>query len=1126
MRIDCITVLAYDSSTLRVLAYRFPRIRRSECGWKIEAKVELRPMLEFRNMFTPFLRRPLSSGTRNLTFLCSSGRRNDIALRAGSWHHLYSVTSRKSSSSASEIGISDRDIDRFTRNSMKQFSPLSTASPPLNSKPAEASLRAAVDLNDDAFLIEEEFEGRNQPETESMPLWSNRDVESALKNEQLIELLASFNPEKPPKLEDYPTREAGLRAIQLWLECDALEESVAKYQQVIDEARNRNDFKSISFVEKQVARWFVPLQEAIDEKKMAYVTKEGRSAKDRALSKFGPLMCSLPTAKLAVIVAHEAIIQCVTIPANRENAAAALGAKFARLAFDVGQAVEDELVVHKLLYKRSLEQAQSEKISSSDEFDESVSSMLRDKKDLSIDSPLDSKLTNDPMLKWSYSPTHLKEYLDEIKKYKPSDKKRRVLSFAVQKARQALEKVETWSAFDKVHLGAALLQILIETVTFGSEGESEMAFTLERRFVSHMKCVSYLTMNEKLLKMIAVDDIDALSSTATRHKPMVVPPKPWSSYKSGGYLIVPIDLMRYHGCTTQREAIMNTENSVIFDGLNALGSVKWRISKQLLEVAQRCWDENIPLGDIPTRTDFDLPEQPLPPSWSSTKLEKGTVEYEAAVAELLNYRDRLAKYNRTKQKNMDLVSLRCSTVLKLNQAEKFKDFDEIYFPYNMDFRGRAYPVPPHFSNVGSDLCRGLLQFAEAKPLGGRGLFWLKVHLANLAGKDKMTFDGRAKFVDEHMDQVRSSVADPFGAERWWMTLENPFQGLATCYEIVNAIDSGDPSSYMCPLAVHMDGSCNGLQHYAALGRDYIGGKAVNLCVTDEPQDVYVGVMHEVIRRISDEANRTFDFDTSKVDELTEAQRSALKNNRAAKLVDGLIDRGVVKRTVMTSVYGVTYVGARQQIQEKIEQKLAAQGHDLDEIDFEVFNACGYLAVVTLEVIGDLFSGAKCIMNWLTSCARLITQHGFPVAWISPIGLPAVQPYRQKKSARVLTLTQTVTLNIINDDLPIHKSRQVTAFPPNFIHSLDSSHMLLTALEMDRRRLTFSAVHDSFWTHACDVDEMNCALRDTFVDLYNQPLLERQKETWELRYPELNFPDLPERGNLVLEDVTKAKYFFQ
>ena len=266
--------------------------------------------------------------------------------------------------------------------------------------------------------------------------------------------------------------------------------------------------------------------------------------------------------------------------------------------------------------------------------------------------------------------------------------------------------------------------------------------------------------------------------------------------------------------------------------------------------------------------------------------------------------------------------MRCSVVLKLDQAEKFKDFKEIYFPYNMDFRGRVYPLTPHLSIVGSDLCRGLLKFAEAKPLGTRGLFWLKVHLANFAGKDKVTLEERAAYIDENIDKIRASVEDPFAGDRWWMTLDDPFQGLAACAEIIAAIDSGDPESYMCNLPVHMDGSCNGLQHYAALGRDSVGGKAVNLRNTDKPQDVYSGVMEEVIRRVAEEASQTIDFDTSDVESLTRKQKKMLANNRAAKLVDGLIDRGVVKRTVMTSVYGVTYIGARQQIQEKIEEKVS------------------------------------------------------------------------------------------------------------------------------------------------------------------------------------------------------------
>ena len=126
----------------------------------------------------------------------------------------------------------------------------------------------------------------------------------------------------------------------------------------------------------------------------------------------------------------------------------------------------------------------------------------------------------------------------------------------------------------------------------------------------------------------------------------------------------------------------------------------------------------------------------------------------------------------------------------------------------------------------------------------------------------------------------------------------------------------------------MDGSCNGLQHYAALGRDKVGGTAVNLCPCDKPQDVYSGVMREVIARVEEEAQKTLDIDgwEDSTENLTKAEKTAVRNHKAAKLVNGLIDRGVVKRTVMTSVYGVTFIGAKQQIHEKIEEKVSGRNN--------------------------------------------------------------------------------------------------------------------------------------------------------------------------------------------------------
>lgn len=96
-------------------------------------------------------------------------------------------------------------------------------------------------------------------------------------------------------------------------------------------------------------------------------------------------------------------------------------------------------------------------------------------------------------------------------------------------------------------------------------------------------------------------------------------------------------------------------------------------------------------------------------------------------------------------------------------------------------------------------------------------------------------------------------------------------------------------------------------------------------------------------------------------------------------------------------------------------------------------------------------------------------------------------------------------------------RQRTAFPPNFVHSLDGSHMMMTAVACKNVGLNFAGVrfhvlshifsftsliqtvsliffliagvHDSYWTHACDVDEMNRILREKFVELYETPILE-------------------------------------
>ena len=94
-----------------------------------------------------------------------------------------------------------------------------------------------------------------------------------------------------------------------------------------------------------------------------------------------------------------------------------------------------------------------------------------------------------------------------------------------------------------------------------------------------------------------------------------------------------------------------------------------------------------------------------------------------------------------------------------------------------------------------------------------------------------------------------------------------------------------------------------------------------------------------------------------------------------------------------------------------------------------------------------------------------------------------------------------------------------------MHSIDSTHMMMTAIECHKRGITFAAVHDSYWTHPADIPLMSSILRQQFVKLHESPLIETLNENFKTRYPHEKFPKVPEKGNFDLENVKGSTYFF-
>lgn len=338
---------------------------------------------------------------------------------------------------------------------------------------------------------------------------------------------------------------------------------------------------------------------------------------------------------------------------------------------------------------------------------------------------------------------YLHKVLAEIISKHGDRKKARTLNNRVLKleAKGGLDDVS------RLKLGSTLLSLLLESAKTADGQPAFIHDVVTMRTVKKHKTVGCIQLNPSLYAKFG--DIEKALSFP-RFLPMLVKPRPWGKKNEfGPYYQLKTRLLRtdsqYHLKST-RSASMEK----VHEGLNFLGELPWRINKRILKVVEEAWLRGITVGEIPSKKDLPYPSLEEFPLTESRKLEIALIREKylkktgRAVKESSSLYDEFSFNNvvkKIKTKNCELHSLRCDFEIKLKIARQFVD-DEFYFPWNLDFRGRAYPIPPNLSVVGADLGRGLMLFSEKKPLGEIGLFWLKVHLANLFGMNKISLDVR------------------------------------------------------------------------------------------------------------------------------------------------------------------------------------------------------------------------------------------------------------------------------------------------------------------------------------------------------------------------------------------------
>jgi len=574
--------------------------------------------------------------------------------------------------------------------------------------------------------------------------------------------------------------------------------------------------------------------------------------------------------------------------------------------------------------------------------------------------------------------------------------------------------------------------------------------------------------------------------------PMVVPPKDWERGVRGGYWFAQEGkhtLVRADKTTVS--VVDNADMPGVYAAINAVQGTAWAINTRVLSVVGLIQQSGRAIAGIETFVKEELPARP-PDIDTNTEALKDW-KFAAGRVRNRNYERQLRVMENTRTVQM---------------ASKFTDAEELFFPWSLDYRGRMYPLVSHLTPQGDDLSRSLLKFAHGKPLGILGAIFLARHGANcmadcpITGKnlDKESFEVREQWVEDNNRRIQETAEDPMG-NTWWHQADKPLQFLAFCFEYASYMREG--STYVSSLPVAQDGSCNGLQHYAALTRDLITAEAVNLVECERPSDVYQLVRDET-------------------DELLVEKHSFSADQLATQWLDsGYVTRKMVKRPVMTYPYGMTQFG----MADSIKSELPGKADDMARN-----KACRYLANTILAALKTTVIGAHITMKYLRKIAETVVKsEPLPLVWVTPLGLPVVQAAWSWKSRKVTTKLSGSTiyprLYFRGDEVLSQPSQN--KLPPNFVHSLDATALMMTVNACVKQGVCdFGMVHDSYATLAADASSMAATLRTQFFMLYSKPVLATFHSQMEEQYTgEQPLPTYPEAGEYDLRRVLQARYFF-
>ena len=624
--------------------------------------------------------------------------------------------------------------------------------------------------------------------------------------------------------------------------------------------------------------------------------------------------------------------------------------------------------------------------------------------------------------------------------------------------------------------------------------------------------ISYRPVEMSASLMERINQIKSyVAITAPTYGPCVEPPKDWVTPSDGGFHTK--ELRRSHpvmvSCrASARHLYRDAQMPVVLAAVNALQRTQWRVNTRILDTLHQLSAAGVHTDEIVSVHDKPKPPPPgwLTPGMTKDQMTKEQTDHFHAWKRLMS-----DWYTEKKLSGTRFARFYAAT----RAADMFRDEPALHFVYFADSRGRLYPMTYGVNPQGSDLQKSLLEFGVGKVLDTEGAIrWFHIQGANKYGFDKATLPERFMFAHERKEEWLLYSQDPVN-NTGWLQADSPLQFLAWCFEYASWCEA--PDTFQSRVAISMDGSCNGLQNLSAMLRDEVGGQATNLTNNEVMEDIYRRVAEAAAVRLS-----------STLPTLSNVSATSCGSPRelAERWLQHGISRSVVKRSVMTTPYGVTHRSATDYVIEDYLKKVS--GHPFSPSEYR--QAATVLMSAVWPAIGDVVVKGRQAMDWLKKSARLIVkdfknqdEDSEPLIWwTSPSGFPASQCYFEAEVHRINTrLIGTEKIRVLSETEDPDVDKHASGLAPNFVHSMDAAHLHLVAAAAGSRLIDHLAmIHDDYGTHAADAEKLYHLIREMFVWMYEKhdPVTAFHKQ-----YPVTSEP--PEKGTLNIREVLASKFFF-